>query len=145
MQLKDDPEAQLINSQLRTPILDWKQIKELVNTQAWDGGVLESVKEWILTNSNIGEHGFAFRLLDKSMYPRFDQDTIIIVNSERSPGNNDFVIAYLKETDDIIFRQYELENGIVSLKPINTSMYKIVVKNDCDLIIGVMVEARWQV
>lgn len=145
MQLADDPETQLINSQLRTPILDWKQIKGLVNTKKWDADIFSSAKEYLLTNSSIGDHGFAFRLLDKSMYPRFDQDTIIIVNSNKTPKNNDFVVTYLKETDDVVFRQYEMENNVVLLKPTNTSMYKIIEKNNNDLILGVMVEARWQV
>ena len=98
-----------------------------------------------MPNSDIGEHGFAFRLHDKSIYPRFDQDTIIIVNSQKTPHNNNFVIVYLKETDDIVFRKYETDTTGVLLKPMNIAMYKTIKKHPEDLILGVMVEARWQV
>lgn len=145
MQLKDNPDAQLINSQKRTPILDWKQIKQLAGEEKEAGNILSSAKEWLLTSSDIGENGFAFRLHDKSIYPRFDQDTIIIVNPKRSPKNKDFVIVYLKETDDIVFRQYEIDNTTILLKPVNVAMYKVIEKHKDDLILGVMVEARWQV
>lgn len=145
MQLKDDPSARLISSQKRVPILDWKQIKQVMAGGSDASNILISAKEWLLTNSDIGESGFAFQLHDKSIYPRFDQDTIIIVNPDRSPKNKDFVIVYLKETDDIVFRQYELENNIVLLKPVNVAMYKVIEKHHEDLILGVMVEARWQI
>ena len=55
-----------------------------------------------------------------------------------------FVIVYLKEADDIVFRQYVVENNTVLLKPINTAMYKVLQKEEEDVILGVMVEARWQ-
>lgn len=145
MQLKDDPDAQLMNLQKRTPILDWKQIKQLAGEGKDYDNILSSAKEWLLTSSDIGENGFAFRLHDKSIYPRFDQDTIIIVNPKKSPKNKDFVIVYLKETDDIVFRQYEIDNTTILLKPVNVAMYKVIEKQKNDLILGVMVEARWQV
>lgn len=142
MQLEANPNEELVSSQKRTPILDWKQVKQLVGDEA--SNILFSAKEWLLTSSSIGENGFAFRLHDRSIYPRFDQETVIIVNSDKEPKNKDFVIVYLKEADDIVFRQYEIENNIVLLKPINVAMYKVIKKEKDDVILGVMVEARWQ-
>lgn len=143
MQLEDDPDAQLINSQKRTPVLDFRQIKQLTEVGRDAGSVLALAKEWLLTSSDIGAHGFAFRLHDKSIYPRFDQDTTIIVNPDKVPKENDFVIAYLQETNDIVFRQYASENNIILLKPVNMTMYRIIQKSKDDLILGVMVEARY--
>ena len=142
MHLGDDSDDELLNSQKRTPILEWKKVKQLIEYETEN--VLSSANEWLLTNSTIGENGFAFRLHDRSIYPRFDQETIIIVNPDREPKNKDFVIAYLKEADDIVFRQYVIENNTVLLKPINTTMYKVLQKEEEDVILGVMVEARWQ-
>ena len=144
MLLEDSPSENLINSQKKAPILDWRQLKKLVGDEDTKN-IRGSANEWLLTNSDIGENGFAFRLNDKSIYPRFDQDTIIIANPFRAPKNKDFVLVYLKETDDIVFRQYEIENNIILLKPINTTMYKVIEKEKNDVILGVMVEARWQV
>lgn len=145
MQLKDDPDTQLINSQKRVPVLDWKQIKNWINQNNEAGNLLASAKEYILTNVDIAVSSFAFRLQDKSMYPRFDQDTIVIVNPERTPRNKDFVIVYFKEIDDFVFRQYEFENNTIILKPVNTAMYKTITMGKDDSILGVMVEARWQI
>ena len=142
MQSEASPNEELVSSQKRTPILDWKQVKQLVGDEA--SNILVSAKEWLLTSSNIGENGFAFRLHDRSIYPRFDQETVIIVNSNKEPKNKDFVVVYLNEVDDIVFRQYHVENNIVLLKPINVAMYKVIKKEKDDVILGVMVEARWQ-
>jgi SOS-response transcriptional repressor LexA len=142
MLLEENQEEELVKSQKRTPVIDWRQVKQLISDEA--SNIISSSKEWLLTSLNLGENGFAFRLHDRSIYPRFDQDTLIIINPNREPKNKDFVVAYLKEADDIVFRQYEIENNIVYLKPINTSMYKIIEKKNEDVILGVMVEARWQ-
>ena len=142
MQSEASPNEELVSSQKRTPILDWKQVKQLVGDEA--SNILVSAKEWLLTSSNIGENGFAFRLHDRSIYPRFDQETVIIVNSNKEPKNKDFVVVYLNEVDEIVFRQYHVENNIVLLKPINVAMYKVIKKEKDDVILGVMVEARWQ-
>lgn len=142
MHLRDDSDDELVNSQKRIPILDWKKIKQL--TEYETDNILSSANEWLLTNSTIGENGFAFRLHDRSIYPRFDQETIIIVDPDREPKNKDFVITHLKEADDVVFRQYVIENNAVMLKPINTAMYKVLKKEEEDVILGVMVEARWQ-
>ncbi len=141
MQLEDDLDTQLISSQKRVPILDWKQINCWTNQDKEVNNTSVSINEWILTNSDVGENGFAFRLHDKSMHPRFDQDTIVIVNPEKTPQNKDFVITYMNEISDIVFRQYEFENNTTLLKPINMAMYKIIIKKKDDLILGGMVEA----
>lgn len=144
MQLTEDLEMKFILSQQRVPVLDCKQIKRILNKDEALENVITPCTEWMLTTSNIGNKGFAFRLLDKSMYPRFEQDSIIIINRDKVPQDKDFVLVYLKESDSIVFRQYEINKKSNLLKPANTVMYKTIEKNIIDPILGVMVEARWQ-
>lgn len=145
MKFEDNPETQFIQSQKRVPILEWKQIKSWIEHENIPGNISYQSHNWILTNSDIGEKGYAVRLIDKSMYPRFDQNTIAIINLKKLPHYNDFVIAYLKDFEDIVIRQYEQDpNGNSILKPINTAMYKTITITQNDEIWGVVIEARWQ-
>ena len=143
MRLKDDLDVQLRESQQRVPVLDWKQIEFFMAQGNKMANIPTHAGEWVLTNSDVSPNGFAFRLQDKSMYPRFDHDTLVIINPQRTPKNKDFILTYL-ELSGVIFRQYEVEKEVLLLKPINMAMYKSITIAPADLIIGVMVEARWQ-
>lgn len=143
MKIEDDPTIQLINSQKKIPLLEFNSIKNWIHNQQGEEIFAKIHKEYILTDANIKTNGFGFRLQDKSMYPRFDQNTIFIINPERAPKNNDFVLIYLKEMDDIIFRQLGIKDKNYLLNPINVKMYNTLIKSEEDLILGVMVEARW--
>lgn len=140
IKFEDNENVQLIDSFSKIPILNRSEVFSWLH-----GNNLESTSnEWVLTNSLIGEKGFAIRLNDKSMYPRLDQNTIIILNTDKIPKNKEFVLAYIKSIDDIIFRQYEIQDESEYLVPLNTSLFKIIPLEKDDKILGVMVEARWQ-
>lgn len=142
MLLKEEADVELPESPRRVPILDWKQIETIALQGHQITNIPNQADDWVITNSDVGQHGFAFRLPDMSMYPRFDHDTIVIINPSKKPKNKDFVLAYL-EMGGVIFRQYTCEDNQTLLNPINTAMYKIINTSMNDSIIGVMVEARW--
>ena len=144
MRPDENPEAQFIKSQKRIPLIEWKNIKSWTKNGVSNNNMSNHAQEWVLTTSDTGNNGYALRLHDKSMYPRFDQNTIAIINPDRVPKDKEFVVAYLKEIDDAVLRQYELDNNATLLNPINTTMYKIINFTKHDEICGVMVEARWQ-
>jgi len=141
IQAEEDVLTQLINNHQQIPVLDWQQMKNLVSSGQ---DIMDTAKEWILVDAPVNKASFAFRLSDKSLFPRLEKDTLIIINTDITAKNKDFVLVYLSESEDIIFRQYELENNKTLLKPFNTELYKIVEKKPDDIILGVMVEARWQ-
>lgn len=141
IQPETDPLVQLIGNQKRIPVLDWQQLETLAKAEQESE---TSAKEWILAGPHVDDEGFSFRLPDRSLYPRFEKETLVIINSEKKPKNKDYVVVFLSETDDIIFRQFELENNKIFLKPINMELYKTIEKKPADIILGVMVEARWQ-
>lgn len=137
----DDPQYKLIQTQHAVPIITQEQIKKYSKdlNQLF---INEPLIDYLFTNANTGAHGFAISIQDKSMYPRFDQRTIVFVNPEKIPKEKEFVIAYIAAIEDVIFRQIEYSNAAICLKPINTSMYKPIVLTQTDKILGTLVEAR---
>ncbi|MEO8401578.1 MAG: LexA family transcriptional regulator [Gammaproteobacteria bacterium] len=145
MNPEDDPHYKLINAQNRVPILAPNQVKPGLQEHFLSLKSNENISNWLLTTANTGKNGFAIIVQDKSMYPRFDQGTIIVVNPEKQHKDREFVLAYISSIDDVIFRQVEFHNdGSVILYPINTAMYKQITLEKNDQIIGALVEARWQ-
>jgi SOS-response transcriptional repressor LexA len=140
---EDDPKTKLIQSQKRIPVIKWLDIGKWV-----DQGLRNTMQihdnEWILISSETSDRCFALRLHDKSMFPRFDLNTILIIDPDRSPQHKNFVIVRINKTEEILFRQYEKINSVIRLNPMNTEIYKTITLKNEDIIHGVMVEARWQ-
>ncbi len=134
----------MIEKKNKIPVLNFKQMKQLANKNSTLTDLLPIIDEWISSDSNIKINDFSFKLNDKSMFPRFDQDTTIIIDPDIKPKNNDFVVVFLEEMDDVIFRMYEDCSGRVFFKPINSDLFKTIIKKNNDLILGVLVEARWR-
>lgn len=138
-------EVKLAQNQRCIPVLERSQIVIWMCNEKNVSNSLITVEEWMLINSDVGEKGYAIKLHDKSMYPRFEQNTVLIVNPEKSPQDGEFVLVKLDEMNEIVFRQYEISDNNIFLKPLNTAMYKGLKMTEKDKILGVLVEARWQV
>lgn len=139
----DDPQYKLYREQNRVPLLTNQQIKQF-SVKKFQSFPDEAKLKWMLTSSNSGKKGFAMIMQDKSMYPRLDQGTSIIINQEQEAKNKDFVLAYINSIEDLILRQIEFHKEQIILKPLNTSFYKKITLQKEDAIVGVLVEARWQ-
>ena len=139
MLLKDDSEHVLLTSQKKLAVLSWEQLKEKIKYDKID---LSDHKDWVLVSNSVTQDGFALKLYDKSMWPRFDVNTLVVIDPHRTPKEGDFVICYLKEKDDLIFR--EISPTAHKLRPLNADMFKEIMLDKDDQICGVLVEARWQ-
>jgi SOS-response transcriptional repressor LexA len=88
------------------------------------------------------DHGkFAIRVNGESMWPQFQTNTILIIAPEREPKNRDYVIAYLKKNDEVVFRQLIVEDKYKFLKAIN-NIFPTIQFESCDKIIGVVIQTR---
>lgn len=130
----------VISSQYKVPLLTREQV---IGCFLEDHSLSEMVIEWVFSSSDIGQNGFAFKLTDQSLFPRFDRDTLVFINTQKVPQNSNFVLVYLKSLGDLVFRHYIKMANKVILKPYNTTMFKEIPLSDDDLLLGVMVEARW--
>lgn len=127
------------NMNKRIPIIDWDKANQW---SCINRGLASDVhSKWLLTDPNIDGGRFAIIFNGESMWPRFDADTILIVEPEKTPKNRDFVIAYIYETEEILFRQLIMDGKCSFLKPIN-DMFPTIQMSDIDKLIGIVVESR---
>ncbi len=118
---------------------------------AWDKAchwqeVISGIKpdmhcDWVLTDPNIDGGSFAMILKGESMAPQFYEDTVLIVDINKTPKNRDFVMAYCHENQEILFRQLIIDGSYRFLKPIN-AMFPTLQLKDSDQIIGLVVQSR---
>lgn len=139
MQQLQSPEKQLLLNQSTIPILRWNQIND------WLAGNTEQVdlKKWFNTSRIVGNNAFSLQLKDNSMYPRFDSNTLIVVDPNVTVTPSNYVIAYIRRMNDSIFRQYVIKKQNKILIPYNEIGYKQIELEKDDKILGSVVEARW--
>jgi SOS-response transcriptional repressor LexA/DNA-binding Xre family transcriptional regulator len=82
---------------------------------------------------------FAIQVLGESMYPRFEDNSLIICSTLKKAQNRDFVISYIKSSNTFVFRQIFLDVQMMILKAINPDFSVIQMSQD-DYIMGVVIQ-----
>lgn len=144
MILSNDPYYRLYTSQKKIPILSEEIILDLYQNNFQNIGNAEA-NNWILSDACNNDQCFAFLLKDKSMFPRFDQNSIIVVNPCIQNTNSNFVVAYIESANSFVFRQLIMDGTQKILRPINSTIYKSITLTDNDKIIGTVCETRWKI
>lgn len=122
----------------------WKNIPLLSWEQALQWPVqsdLFHIEKHESTEMSVGDSGYALRVKDTTMLPRFPENTLLIVDPDLQPNDRDFVIAHLSGQKQAIFRQFLLNGDDVYLKPLNTD-FSMALLDKKSKILGVMVQAR---
>lgn len=93
------------------PVLDYKQaidpaafiqkIKEDVDTK------VEFIPVSTAVSDNIGKNAFALQIKDESMMPEFRINDVIVVDPDTSPKPGDFIVALIKEEQEVIVRKFK--------------------------------------
>lgn len=135
----DDNKALILNNHISIPIIAWKETKD------WEN-VINQLKpdrhfDWITIDPSVDQAKFAIRINGESMWPQFQTNTILIIAPEKKEKNKDFVIAYIKKSDEIVFRQLIVEDRYKFLKAIN-NIFPTIQFEDSDKIIGVVIQTR---
>lgn len=135
----DENKAIVASNHALIPIIEWRGAKN------WETIVSELKPEghfdWVMIDPSIDHGKFAIRVNGESMWPQFQTNTILIIAPEREPKNRDYVIAYLKKNDDVVFRQLIVEDKYKFLKAIN-NIFPTIQFESCDRIIGVVIQTR---
>jgi SOS-response transcriptional repressor LexA len=97
--------------------------------------------DWVMVDPTIDAGKFAIRVNGESMWPQFQTNTILIISPEKEAKNRDYVIAYIKKNNEMVFRQYIVEDRYKFLKAIN-NMFPTMQLEDSDKIIGVVIQTR---
>lgn len=121
------------------PVLRWEQLGD------WELVILNSEQQNLDYTSvdHLSMQGrFALRVRGEAMWPQFQEDSFLIIDPERNPLNRDFVIVYIKETKDFLFRQLFTESNYRLLKPVNNLFPVIKMQENDDQIIGVVIQTK---
>jgi SOS-response transcriptional repressor LexA len=119
------------------PLLSQNDLKEWKATSASQN---DKYRQWIETESSH-KNCLALKVKDESMWPQFAEGTILIVNPNIKPKNRDFVVCYLSEEKQTVYRQYLENDNNQILKPLNSAFPTIKLSKN-DKIIGVIVQAK---
>lgn len=128
------------------PKLNWVQAGQFA--MVGDNSDMYDFDNWQNSVKYAGERGFWLEVKGDSMTTlngvTFPEGMSILVNPEKEPTSNCYVIAQLKSTKEVTFKKYVTDMGREFLKPLNPQYPMIELTGDCE-IIGVVVDARWDI
>lgn len=111
--------------------------------EASDGALPPGAAEDWLYSELGGGRVFALRVEGDSMEPEFCEGDYILVDPERTPAPNDFVIAKLEEDNSATFKQLKHREGKTVLHPLNPAYPDIEIgESSSARIVGVVVEKK---
>lgn len=123
------------------PIVEWDLLKRWPASKA---DIQENQE--ILLNKAVAKDSFALMILNDSMLPRFQQNTLLIFDSGKTPKDRDFVIVHLAKGNTIEFNRLFYENNAFYLRHNlgdgNLQLTKLDPSHD--RILGILIEERIQ-
>lgn len=128
-----------VHTWITLPIIDWDQacqwpsFKNTLLADKWEN--------WVTSDANVSENSFALRVKGEAMAPRFPDGTLLIIDPELKPDDQDYVIIRTGNQKTASFKQLLLDGGDQYLKPLNPEFNTTILKGPCDFL-GVMVQAR---
>lgn len=86
-------------------------------------------------DENISTHSFALESRP-SMYPRFQQGTIFILDPELTPSDGDLVLVNLRENNELTLRELFIDPPEWQLHPVNqgSSILNYAPKKDHEIV-----------
>lgn len=121
------------------PLITWEQAsnwKAICKTYQH-----ESHKGWVATNKNVGPNAYGLRIQGNSMTathgPSFEDGCEIVVDPDRKPMHQDFVIVKETNKQSAILRQLSIEGSSFDLFPLNPR-YQVTHLDDLNQICGVV-------
>ena len=98
------------------PILDWDVAKNInaIDLKKWPNWIPVTIGK----DENISSHSFALESRP-SMYPRFQQGTIFILDPELTSSDGDLVLVNLRENNELTLRELFIDPPEWQLHPVN--------------------------
>lgn len=121
------------------PVIEWQNAK---NWKKFTASLKpDEYFNWVMVDPSSTQGKFALCLKSESMWPQFQENTLLLIDPERKAQNRDFILAYIKKRDEIIFRQLIVEEKYRFLKAVNT-IFPVIQLEEYDTIIGVIIQTR---
>lgn len=97
--------------------------------------------DFIVIDHSTCQGKFAIRVKGESMWPQFQINTVLIISTDKITKNRDFVIAFIKESNEVVFRQMMIDGNYKFLKAIN-SLFPTITFETEDKLIGTVIQTR---
>lgn len=106
------------------------------------------IENWYDSIKYAGERGYWLEVKGDSMSSpigvTFPEGMIILVDPEKDPYPNCYVVAEIKDTHEATFKKFICDSGRDYLKPLNPN-YPLIPMDEKITIIGVVVDAKWDI
>lgn len=141
MLAKSENHEKAIEVEYKTPILEENQILSFINRKFEINQA--TVSQWLISNLKVPNSTIGIVNSGESMTPLFPKGAILIFDFAQPPKNQNYVLAYIKSLDKLIFRQYiEYEEKII-LKPLDQIIYNDIVLQSKDSIVGILIQTHY--
>lgn len=121
------------------PVIDWKQasqwntFKHTLRSTTWDN--------WVSTDLPVSEDAFAIEVSGTAMEPRFNEQTLLIIEPQREPRDRDLVVASFPDKEHALFKQILKDGDDFYLKSTNEAFQTLEIGRN-HTIIGTLIQAR---
>jgi len=140
MNNENDPSYRFIHSKTPLPILSEE---EIISIHVNHSGAQSDYENQVFVDVAIAKNAFAMYLKDQSMYPKFEKNSLLVISTDFNDNdNNDYVLAYIKEFNVIVFRELKIEGDDKYLTPMNQIVYKSLLLSKEDIVLGRLKEIR---
>lgn len=106
------------------------------------------IENWYDSIKYAGERGYWLEVKGDSMSSpigvTFPEGMIILVDPEKDPYPNCYIVAEIKDTHEATFKKFICDSGRDYLKPLNPN-YPLIPMDEKITIIGVVVDAKWDI
>ncbi|MDE1480639.1 helix-turn-helix domain-containing protein [Xenorhabdus bovienii] len=128
------------------PKINWVQAGAFA--RSGDDYSMFDIENWHESIKCAGERGYWLDVKGDSMTSpsgiTFPEGMSILVNPEKDPYPGCYVIAEVKDSNEVTFKKYVVDIGREYLKPLNP-IYHMIQMDGSIRIIGVVVDARWDI
>lgn len=140
--LKDHGQSPAItlgtNAHQFVPVLDWETLIKKNNIDKLD---LSKWKEWypvVFSENQCDKDAFALRSRP-SMYPRFQEGTLLIVSPAETPEDGDLVLINIKQLNELSLREFIIDSPKCILRPVIPGSEQLYYDATIHSIVGVIV------
>lgn len=143
--LTANPSGDLSSNLATAPLVTFNELGE--NCTDYKSDCINKIVFQPLNDNNIKHPKLlAAKLIDESMNPDFHKDDLVIVDCNKHPTPGQFVLVYLKDKKQTIFRKYSENNqndALFELLATNNLWPSITIQHKDDAeIIGTLIELR---
>lgn len=132
---RNDEKFEANNLTHRIPLLTMQQAYNI------DNAINNSEIDWLIVNNSIPLTAIAINFIGNSMYPRFQEPSILIMVPGMPVTDGDYVIAKTTMLPEALFRQYMKGSSGTYLVTLNPKFEPIKLDEYSD-IIGKVIEVR---